>query len=103
MIMTWEARLLRARKNHTFTVVDKRLVKEWSSCAVGERFHIDKKKLQRVGSEVYALGGEFMFTVNSDDVQSAQLLYDRLQTTKRYATREGAWYNRVSPILLNHG
>jgi hypothetical protein len=87
--MTWEQRLLRARRVGHFSQVDKGLVREWPSCAVGEKYHIKRKKggmeisILNVNMEIENLGLDFMRAINKDEVYTALILYDKIQWSAR--------------------
>jgi hypothetical protein len=83
--MTWEAGLLRARKTGGFAPVDKRLVGEWPTCAIGERFNVRKRGLAAAGVDAHAetLGIEFLHAVKADEIYRAVELYDQIQASKR--------------------
>lgn len=83
--MTWEKRLLRARKTGVFSFVDKKKVDAWPTCAIGEKFKI--KGIKGIGLPKYASDGEilvwdFMDAVKADKVYEAVRLYDKIQRLK---------------------
>ena len=83
--MTWEQRLQRARKAGKFSVHDKKMVGEWPTCAIGERFHLKNRTLvgARVNTLAEQLGLDFMYAVKGDQIYEAVQLYDNIQTVQR--------------------
>ena len=82
--MTWEKRLLRARKHGSFARIDKEKAGAWPTCAVGERFKIQGLSLPHyVSEQVACLGHDFMNAVKADDVYVAVHLYDQIQHAKK--------------------
>jgi hypothetical protein len=82
--MTWEARLLRARKVGHFSVVDMRLVGAWPTCAIGERFHSKTPGFPiKADSHAELLGLHFMHAVKTNDIYKAVQFYDEIQRTTK--------------------
>jgi hypothetical protein len=78
--MTWEQRLLRARRVGHFSQVDKRLVNDWPTCAIGEKYHIKRNTgLSKVTVEGENLGLDFMRAVAQDEIYTALIVYDKIQ------------------------
>ena len=89
--MDWNKRLKRAEKRGEFTPVDKRLARDWTSCAVGENRGSYKEGKARWDDEAepYALGlsvagCNFYAAVSMNNVVRARVIYDRIQ----------AWFRR---------
>ena len=88
MFYGWQRALERAEQEGKFSAADKKAAGSWLTCAVGETFETTADTLRSAtipipeDSDVIALGMDFMWHVNQDEVLLARGVFQQIQQSR---------------------
>ena len=77
--MNWEQRIARAEKRGRFTDVDRRLAKNWDTCAIGESHGNMTSSGPGFEDPIAIVGYEFEDCVDHNDMVGARATYYKIR------------------------